>query len=131
MFVCFLCLFGVYCLTRNIFHPYGDVNIIGEGLQILTYAKHSLPLSSEGSWACHNYCDTGHPFIMVIPEYPWQSRLLPRVYQWSCHFLFLRLRSVRGGIRKPYLSACGSTLRPTAPTGRSHEMLITNLHVLK
>ena len=37
----------------------------GEGLQILTYARHSWPLSSEGSLACHTYCDTGHPFIMV------------------------------------------------------------------
>ena len=34
-------------------------------LQIfLTYTRHSWPLSSEGSSACHTYCDTGHPFIM-------------------------------------------------------------------
>ena len=25
----------------------------------------------EGSLACHTYCDTGHPFIMVISEGPW------------------------------------------------------------
>ena len=37
-----------------------------KGLQILTYARHSWPLSSEGSLACLTYCDTGHPFIMVI-----------------------------------------------------------------
>ena len=44
----------------RIFHSYGDVFIIsGEGLQILTYVRHSWPLSSEGSLACHNYCDTG------------------------------------------------------------------------
>ena len=42
------------------------VTITGEGLQILTYAWHLLPLSSEGSLACHTYCDTGHPFIMVM-----------------------------------------------------------------
>ena len=29
-----------------------------EGLKILTYAQHSWPLSSEGSLACHIYCDT-------------------------------------------------------------------------
>ena len=48
------------------FHSYGDVSITGEGLQILTYARHSCPLNSEGSLACHTYCDTAHPFIMVI-----------------------------------------------------------------
>ena len=39
--------------------------------QILTFARHSWPLSSEGSLECHTYCDTGHPFIMVISEDPW------------------------------------------------------------
>ena len=54
----------------RIFHSYKDVTIAGEGLQILTYARHSWPLSSEGSFACPAYCDTGHPFIMVISEDP-------------------------------------------------------------
>ena len=35
-----------------------------EGLQILTYARPSWPLSSEGSLACHTYYDTGHPFVI-------------------------------------------------------------------
>ena len=39
-----------------------DVTITGEGLQILTYARHLWSLSSEGSLACHTYCDMGHPF---------------------------------------------------------------------
>ena len=42
------------------FHSFGDVTITGEGLQILTYARHSWGL------ACHTYCDTGHSLIMVI-----------------------------------------------------------------
>ena len=33
----------------------------------LTYTRNSWPLSGEGSLACNIYCDTGHPFIMVIP----------------------------------------------------------------
>ena len=37
----------------------------GEVLQIVTYARHLWPLSSEGSSACHTYCDTGHPFIKI------------------------------------------------------------------
>ena len=65
----FVCLFlwGLSSYSR-IFHSYGDVTITGEGLQILTYAWHSWPLGSKGSLVCHTYCDTGHPFIMVISE---------------------------------------------------------------
>ena len=65
-FVIFVCLFFLY------FHSFGDVTIAGKGLQILTYARHLLPLimSSEGSLACHTYCDTGHPFIIVITKDP-------------------------------------------------------------
>ena len=58
------------------------------------YARHSWPLSSEGSLTCHTYYDTGLPFIMVISEDPWHSHLMPSVWQWSCHYLVLRLRSV-------------------------------------
>ena len=52
----FVCLF-VWSSTSHsrIFHPYGDVIIIGEGLQILTYTRHSWPLSSEDSLACHTF----------------------------------------------------------------------------
>ena len=49
---------------------HGDVTITGEELQILTYARCSWPLSSEGSLACLNYRDTGHLFIMVISDDP-------------------------------------------------------------
>ena len=35
-----------------------------------------------------------YPFIMVISKDPWHSHLLPRVWQWSCRCLFLRLSSV-------------------------------------
>ena len=45
-----------FCLFV-IFHSYGNVTIAGEGLQILTYARQSWPLSSEGSLSFHAYCD--------------------------------------------------------------------------
>ena len=54
----------------RIFHSQGDVSITGEWLQILTFARQLLPFSSEGSLACHTYCDMGHPFIIVISEDP-------------------------------------------------------------
>ena len=77
------------------FHSYGDDTIAVEWLQILTYDRHSWPLSSVGSLMCHTHCDTG------ISEDPWHSHLLPNVWQWSCHYLFLRLRSVATGDRTP------------------------------
>ena len=52
---------GVWGLSSHwrIFHSYGDVIITGEGLQILTYTPHSWPKTSNGSLACHSYCDLG------------------------------------------------------------------------
>ena len=67
----FVCSFvWVFSSHSRIFHSYGDGISTGEGLQILTFARHSWPLSSEGSLACHIYCDTGYPFIIVISEDP-------------------------------------------------------------
>ena len=67
--VCLCVCLGVY-VPLDIFHSYGDVTITSEGLHILTYTRHSSHLRSEGSLACHTYCDTWHPFIMVITEDP-------------------------------------------------------------
>ena len=67
----FVCLFVWSLLSHSrIFHPYGDVTMAGEGLQSLTYAWHSWPLSSKGSLTCHTHCDTCLPFIMVFSEDP-------------------------------------------------------------
>ena len=38
VFICFVCLFVVICLTRDFFNSFGDVTIASEGLRILTYA---------------------------------------------------------------------------------------------
>ena len=111
--ILFKCLFVWGFRSHWIFfHSDGDVIITGKGLQILTYAWHSWPLSSdtEGSLACHTYCDKGHPFINDITGDPWHSHLLRSVWQWSCHYLFLRLRSVDAGIRTPNLPLARRTL---------------------
>ena len=52
--------------TREFFTHIETSTITGEGLQILINDRHLWPLSSEGSLACHTYCDTGQPFIMVL-----------------------------------------------------------------
>ena len=118
-FVFFLFFFLFWSLSSHskMFHSYGDVNITGEGLQIFTYARHSWPLSSEGSLACKTYCDTGHPVIMVISEDPWHSHLLPSVWQLSCHYLFLRLWSVATGDRTP-ISHTGGKSSTSTPSRR-------------
>ena len=89
-----------------------------EGLQLLTYTRHSWPLNSEGSLVFHTLCDTGHPFIMVIFEDLWHSDLLPGVQQWSCCYPFERRRSVAAGIRTPNLPQERRTHQPTAPPPR-------------
>ena len=91
-----------------------DVTIAGERLQILTYARHSWPLNSEGSLTCHSYCDTGLPFIMVISEDPWHSHLLQSVWRWSCH-CFFRLRSVATGDRTAISRMRGERSTSTPP----------------
>ena len=48
-FVVFFVFVWGFTFDSRIFHSYGDVTIPGEGLQNLTYARHSWPLSSEGS----------------------------------------------------------------------------------
>ena len=68
---------------------------------------------SEGSLTCHTYCDTGLHFI--ISEDPWHSPLLPSVLQWSCHNLFLRLRSVATGDRTPISRMRGERSTSTPP----------------
>ena len=63
-----------------------------------TYARHPLSLSSEeDSLTGHIYCETGHPFLLVISEDPWHSHL-PSAWQWYCHYLLFRLRSASAGI---------------------------------
>ena len=62
----FVCLF--VCDFTRIFYTYGDVTITGVGLQILTDAWHSLPLSCEAPLACHTYCDTGIRLYWSFPR---------------------------------------------------------------
>ena len=34
------------------------------------------------------YCDTGHPFVKIISDNPWQSHMLPKILQWSCYCFY-------------------------------------------
>ena len=93
----------IVCLLSHlrIFHSYGDVTITGEGLQMLSYARDSRPLSTEGSLSCHTNCDTGHPFIMVISEDPWYTlNSKPLAVELSLPY-FNNLGVLRLGIEHP------------------------------
>ena len=99
----------VFRSTREFF-THGDVTMTGEGFQVLTYARHLFALSSEGSSACHTYCETGHPFIMVISENPWHLHLLPSVLQWNCTYLIYDLGLSRQGFEHPTICLRGDAL---------------------
>ena len=58
----------------------------------------------------HTYSDTGHSFIMVISEDSWHSFTMSSLWQWSCHYLFNKLRSVAARIRTHNLPVAGWTL---------------------
>ena len=75
----------------------------------------------------HTHCDTGLPFIMVISEDPWHSLLMPSVLQWSCHYLFLWLRSVVTWDRTPISSIWGERSTPT-PTRQSLQICLLWQH---
>ena len=40
-----------------------------------------------------------HPFIIVLSEDSWQSKMLPSAWQWTWHYPFQRLRSAATGIQ--------------------------------
>lgn len=75
-----ICLFGGFVYLKSftlIIMETSPLLVKGfKSFYILT--RHSWPSSSENSsLAYHIFCDTKHPFMMVIFEDPW--------LQWSCH----------------------------------------------
>ena len=99
-----ICLFvwGVSSHSR-IFHSYGEFTMTGEGLQIFYLCSALMTIKQWWFFNMPHHLWHGLPFIMVISEDPRHPHLLPSVWQWSCHYLFLRLRSVAAGIQTPNL----------------------------
>ena len=83
-----LVCFGFFVPLKN-FYSYGDT-VTGK---IWTFSSMICTYGIECSLTCHTYCDTVHPFIMVVSEDQWHSHIMPRVCQWNCHYLFYRLGS--------------------------------------
>ena len=104
----FITIYFYLFVPPRIFHSLGDVTTTVKGWQFWPM------LSTYDHWAvrvflaCYIDCDTVHSFyIMIIPEYPWHSHLLTSVWQWICHYLYLRLRTIAAGIRTPNLPLAG------------------------
>jgi hypothetical protein len=51
------------------------VTITGDGAANLDLCLALMAFSSEGSFTCHTYCDTGPPFLRSYPKDPWFSLL--------------------------------------------------------
>ena len=49
-----ICLIALFLSLSKPIQPYDDVAIADEGLQVLTYSRHSWLLSSVGSLRCQN-----------------------------------------------------------------------------
>ena len=96
------CLFDCFGFYVPFFHSYGDVTITSEGSQILTNTWHSA-IEQRGIFSVPHLLWNG---ASIYNGNFWESVTLtpvPIVWHWSCHFLFLRLRSVAAGIRTPNL----------------------------
>ena len=81
----------------------------------------------------HNYCDPGHPFIMVISEDPWQSHLFLSVKQWSFSLPVFTTKVCRGWDSKTQPSACeANTLThcATAAVGQNLRSCFQNIHYI-
>ena len=57
-----------------------------KGCKILAYARHSVPLSREGSLPCHTCCDTGPRFFLSHPkDHPFHSPLTTHEGMWRIY----------------------------------------------
>ena len=70
VYVCFLFVLWFFVPLENFSLILSHHKYRCKSCKFQRYALHSWPFCSEGSLACHTYCDTGHPFKMVIYEDP-------------------------------------------------------------
>ena len=94
----FDCLFGVSRPTREFFTHMETSQLPVKGCKFWP-----MP-GTHGHWAVRVLLRATPtailvPFIRIISEDPWHSQMLPSVWKGSCHYLFLRLRSVATGDR--------------------------------
>ena len=96
----YVCLIGVWRPTREFF-----THMESSPLPVKDCKFWPMLGTYDHCGILSTYCKEGNPFIIVISEEPWYSNLLPTVWQCSCHYLCLRLRSVAGWDSNTQLSA--------------------------
>ena len=112
------CLFGVYRpMHSRIVHSYGNAAIASEGLQMLTYARHSWPLSWKGYLRATPTVTRAYTLYNGHLWEPWHTRCRAFVNR-AVTTLFLRLRSVAKGDRSSISFKWG--VRSTSTTFRLH-----------
>ena len=86
----FVSLLGFFSAHTKLSHWYVD----------FTITIHIWPmLGTYGHWAVRVFFSVPHllshgaSIYNGLSEDPWHSQLLPSAWEWSCHYLFLRLRS--------------------------------------
>ena len=109
-----ICLFGVSRPTWEFFNHIETTLLPVKGRNIYLCSA-LISIEQWRFFSVPTYCDTRHAFIMVITEDPWHLNLLPSVLQSSCHYLFLRLRSVAARIRTPNVSLAGRMISSSVP----------------
>ena len=69
-------------------------------LQILTYTRHSGPLSNGVLWRTTPTVTQGHPFIMGISEDPGHSQLQAfgsgKLNKWNCQSIYFKATNTHG-----------------------------------
>ena len=63
-------------------------------------------------WRATSYCDTEHPFLLVISDDPWHSHLLPSVFAVELSLLVFTTRSVATVIQTPNFRLRGDCSNP-------------------
>jgi hypothetical protein len=67
----FVCLFVCFESHEQFFSYLATVIIAGDRAANLNLCLALTAFSSEGSFTCHAYCDTGPPFLRSYPKDPW------------------------------------------------------------
>jgi hypothetical protein len=72
---CLFCLFVCFELHEQFFIYLAAVTISSKKAANFDLCLELTAFSSEGSFTCHTYCDTGPPFLRSYPKDPWFSLL--------------------------------------------------------
>ena len=124
LFILSFHLLGEFSLTWN-------VTISDEGCTFRTNTQQSWALSSEGYFACHKYCEMGHPFIMISSR---DTHISCQAFKVELSIPVNDLGLSRHGFEHP--SACRTQARPDCFTSAGMSickwinMCIVQLYVL-